>query len=384
MFKKLLKIVLTITSFMTICLWIIFVGSKYNDSVDQTEYNIEDNYTQINIPIHINNNHDYHKVISYFNDVSKELDIPFLKRAYYQGNERTQSGHINYQKTVNNVTFETNKISDSLLDKNFKMHLKNNHVYATEPVGDQVQIPKYGSLNFTIKTISAHTKPHTREGTFFIQTKNPKMIDIFQAKLSAQFNSGFNIKTNKNDFNSIIIPETLPNNSGEIFQVTITMTIFQIVLIIIYCLSLSYEIGVYRLLGYKVGAIISYLILPYILLGSFLGFIVGLIGVLTTNQYDLLKLNIAVLCLVILISIGVVFLIVFALQKLSTNRMLIKINYSKVIFLLLYLFKGIIMTFILLSVLPVSELGYQYINNTSTKDLKVYSDYEVFSNCNRL
>lgn len=378
MFKKLLKIVLTITSFMTICLWIIFVVSKYNDSVDQTEYNIEDNYTQINIPIHINNNHDYHKVISYFNDVSKELDIPFLKRAYYQGNERTQAGHINYQKTVNNVTFETNKISDSLLDKNFKMHLKNNHVYATEPVGDQVQIPKYGSLNFTIKTISAHTKPHTREGTFFIQTKNPKMIDIFQAKLSAQFNSGFNIKTNKNDFNSVIIPETLPNNSGEIFQVTITMTIFQIVLIIIYCLSLSYEIGVCRLLGYKVGAIIIYLILPYILLGSFLGFIVGLIGVLTTNQYDLLKLNIAVLCLVILISIGVVFLTVFALQKLPTNRMLIKINYSKVIFLLLYLFKGIIMTFILLSVLPVSELGYQYINNTSTKDLKVYSDYAVF------
>ena len=72
------------------------------------------------------------------------------------------------------------------------------------------------------------------------------------------------------------------------------------------------------------------------------------------------------------------FLTVFALQKLSTNRMLIKINYSKVIFLLLYLFKGIIMTFILLSVLPVSELGYQYINNTSTKDLKVYSDYAVF------
>lgn len=133
------------------------------------------------------------------------------------------------------------------------------------------------------------------------------MIDIFQAKLSAQFNSGFNIKTNKNDFNSIIIPKTLPNNSGEIFQATITMTIFQIVLIIIYCLSLSYEIGVYRLLGYKVGAIISQLILPYILLGPFLGFIVGLIGVLTTNQYDLLKLNIAVLCLVILISIGVVF-----------------------------------------------------------------------------
>lgn len=42
-FKKLLKIILTITSFMTICLWIIFVGSKYNDSVNQTEYNIEDN-----------------------------------------------------------------------------------------------------------------------------------------------------------------------------------------------------------------------------------------------------------------------------------------------------------------------------------------------------
>lgn len=57
MFKKLLKIVLSITSFMTVCLWIIFVGSKYNDSVDHTEYNLESNYTQINIPIHINNNH---------------------------------------------------------------------------------------------------------------------------------------------------------------------------------------------------------------------------------------------------------------------------------------------------------------------------------------
>ena len=81
MFKKLLKIVLTITSFMTICLWIIFVGSKYNDSVDQTEYNIEDNYTQINIPIHINNSHDYHKVISYFNDVSKKTRYSIFKKS---------------------------------------------------------------------------------------------------------------------------------------------------------------------------------------------------------------------------------------------------------------------------------------------------------------
>ena len=205
------------------------------------------------------------------------------------------------------MTFEANKITDSLLDKNFKMNFKNNHVYATDPVGNQVKIRKYGSLNFTIKTLSPHTKPRTREGTFFIQTKSPKMIDSFQEKLSAKFNSGFHIHTNRNDFNSIIIPDTLPNDSGEIVQVTITMTIFQIILIIIYCLSFSYEIGVYRLLGYKVGAIISQLILPYILLGSFLGFMVGLIGVLTINQYDLLKLHIAVLCLVILISIGVVF-----------------------------------------------------------------------------
>ena len=134
MFKKLLKVILTITSFMTICLWIIFVGSKYNDSVNQTEYNIEDNYTQINIPLHINNNRDYHKVINDFQNISKELDIPFLKRAYYQGNERTKDGNINYQKPVYNVTFEANKITDSLLDKNFKMNFKNNHVYATDPV----------------------------------------------------------------------------------------------------------------------------------------------------------------------------------------------------------------------------------------------------------
>ena len=377
-FKKLLKVVLTITSFMTICLWIIFIGSKYNDSVNQTEYNIEDNYTQINIPLHINNNRDYHKVINYFQNISKELDIPFLKRAYYQGNERTKDGGINYQKPVYNVTFEANKITDSLLDKNFKMHFKNNHVYATDPVGNQVKIRKYGSLNFTIKTLSPHTKPRTREGTFFIQTKSPQMIDSFQEKLSAKFNSGFHIQTNRNDFNSIIIPDTLPNDSGEIVQVTITMTIFQIILIVIYCLSFSYEIGVYRLLGYKVGSIINHLILPYIFLGLFLGFIVGFMGVLITNQYELLRLNIAVLCILILISIGVVFLTVFALQKLPTNRMLIKINYSKVIFLNLYLVKGIIMTFILLSAVPLGKLGSQYINNISNKDLSVYSDYAVF------
>lgn len=90
------------------------------------------------------------------------------------------------------------------------------------------------------------------------------MIDSFQEKLSVKFNSGFHIKTNQNDFNSIIIPETLPNASGEIVQVTITMSIFQIILVIIYCLSFSYEIVIYRLLGYKVGSIINHLILPYI------------------------------------------------------------------------------------------------------------------------
>lgn len=101
-------------------------------------------------------------------------------------------------------------------------------------------------------------------------------------------------------------------------------------------------------------------------------------GVLIKNQYELLRLNIAVLCIFILISIGVVFLTVFALQKLPTNRMLIKINYSKVIFLSLYLVKGIIMTFILLSAVPLGKLGSQYINNISNKDLSVYSDYAVF------
>ena len=277
------------------------------------------------------------------------------------------------------MTFEANKIIDSLLDKNFKMHFKNNHVYATDPMGNQEKIRKYGSLNFTIKTISPHTKPRTREGTFFIQTKNPQMIDSFQEKLSVKFNSGFHIKTNQNDFNSIIIPETLPNASGEIVQVTITMSIFQIILVIIYCLSFSYEIVIYRLLGYKVGSIINHLILPYIFLGLFLGFIVCFMGVLITNQYELLRLNIAVLCILILISIGVVFLTVFALQKLPTNRMLIKINYSKVIFLILYLVKGIIVTFILLSAAPLCKLGSQYINNISNKDLTIYSDYAVLS-----
>lgn len=72
------------------------------------------------------------------------------------------------------------------------------------------------------------------------------------------------------------------------------------------------------------------------------------------------------------------FLTVFALQKLPTNRMLININYSKVIFLSLYLVKGIIMTFILLSAVPFGKLGSQYINNISNKDLSVYSDYAVF------
>lgn len=98
-----------------------------------------------------------------------------------------------------------------------------------------------------------------------------------------------------------------------------------------------------------------------------------------TNQYELLRLNIAVLCILILISIGVVFLTVFALQKLPTNRMLIKINYSKVIFLILYLVKGIIVTFILLSAAPLCKLGSQYINNISNKDLTIYSDYAVLS-----
>lgn len=64
--------------------------------------------------------------------------------------------------------------------------------------------------------------------------------------------------------------------------------------------------------------------------------------------------------------------------------MLIKINYSKVIFLSLYLVKGIIMTFILLSAVPLGKLGSQYINNISTKTYQFTQIMQFFSNRNRL
>lgn len=378
MFKQFLRVVLVITSAVTILLWLLFMTDQHNKVMNQDRSNLNNFYIQLGLPLKSTSDLKYKKIVADISKISKLLNIPFLKIASYKGHGLGPKT-VDYSKTVDDTVFEVSDLDSSALAKSFKVKLRNGHEYSTKYSKSRVPLVKYGIADFTIKRIDIYKSPQTREGLFYLQTQDITGVRKFRRILSKKLNKDLGVKLTENDFN----PSTVPNldQSGPVNfqQLAITMTFFQLVLIIIYCLSISRDLGIYRLLGYSIVSALKKTTMPLLLLGSGIGVIPALILAIVNKHYELIWPLISLACLVMVVLGLVIFLIAFILNILPTSRLLIKRTYAKATFVVVYVVKGILLTFVLSSALPLGDLMYQSIvANVNDNKSAVYNDYAVF------
>lgn len=377
MFKKFLKLLLIITSTVTILLWQLFLIEQHNNIINQSRSNLSGAYIQLGLPIKATTNKKYQKIVTAISKTSEQLKIPFLKMSSYKGHG-LGSKKVNYAKRIDDTTFEVSNLNSSALANIFKIKLKNNNVYSTKKFKNSILLKKYGSNDFTIKKLNIASPPQTKEGLFYLQTQDIAKVKMFRKVLSKRLNNDFNIKLNETNFKIAEVPTLEQSNSINFRQLAITMTFFELVLILIYCLSISRVLGIYRLLGYSIIATLKQTVLLWLIIGSGIGFLLTAISEILNKHYEIIWPIFSLTIFITLVLSFIIFIIAILLKILPTSRLLIKRSYAKVTFAFLYIIKGILLTFILMSAIPLGELVYQYIiTNTNNKSL-VYSDYGVF------
>ena len=378
MFKRILKGVLIITSSVLVCLWLIFFISVHSDNIIQKENNLDSAYTSLTLPLKITSNREYRQIVKSIDETSRQLNVPYVKRSWYQGHG-LGNYRVNYAQTVDDITFEVSNMSHTALQANFDVALEKNKTYSTKRIRNAVQIKKYGRVDFTIKQLRLDEKaPLTREGDFFIQTKNPITMKHFRKLLASKINRNFRQNFEEKEFLPVVAPTSLSSETLSFRQIALVMTFFQVVLILIYCLSLSFELGVHRLLGFSISTTVGKSIAPLIIFGSILSFCGGSFWLLYIEKPDFIVLLSQITIVLTTLELFFSYGIMLILQTIPTNRLLIKRQYSIRVFLSLYLIKGIIFTLILMTALPVGNLAYQYLKLGSAPKGGHYSDYGIF------
>lgn len=378
MFKQFLKSVLVITSTTTVFLWLFFMINQHNIVKNQSRINLDSFYIQLGLPIKATTNEEYRKILVDISKTGKELNVPFLKMASYKGNG-LNSKTVDYAKYVDDTVFEVSNLKTSALSKLFNIKLEDGKEYSTKKLKNKVSLIKYSNADFTIKEISTRKLPVTREGIFYLQTLDFNVVKKFRKVLSKKLNTDLGIKLTEQDFKAAALPSVDQSSLINFRQLAITITFFQLIVIMIYCLSITRELGIYRLLGYTVVATLKHVALPWLILGSGIGFVLASIFELTKRHYELIWPMFSLTCMLMIAFSLVIYLVAMLLKVLPTSRLLIKRTYAKTAFILLYITKGILLTFVLASALPLGDLMYQYlITSSSNNESSVYNDYATF------
>ncbi|BDR59761.1 hypothetical protein [Lactobacillus xylocopicola] len=378
MFKQFLKWVLVITSAVTVFLWLFFMIDRHNNVMNQSKNNLDNFYIQLGLPIKATTNAKYKKIVDDISETSKQLNIPFLKRTNYKGGG-LKTKKVDYAKYIDDTVFEVSDLNSSDLANIFKIKLKNGNEYSTKNLKDSVPLIKYGNADFTVKKINARKLPEIREGLFYLQTLDITAVEKFRKLLSKKLNKDLGTKLSERDFKVVEVPNVDESSSIDFRQLAITMTFFQLIVIMIYCLSISRELGIYRLLGYTIATTLKQIAMPWLILGSGIGFTLTLIPELVNRHFEMLWPLFSLTCMIMIIFSLVIFVVAVLLKVLPTSRLLIKRTYAKIAFILLYIMKGILLTFVLASALPLGNLMYQYVTmSVSDKKSSVYDDYATF------
>lgn len=165
---------------------IIFTTNSQESLISgaKNQFKLDNNYTEFVIPHELSFRDQYPQVINKLNQVSKETNVNYLKRQYFQG-ARYHNSKLDFSQNLNQVNFQVANTTSSKIFNNFNL---------PEKIVDK----KVSNLNnsidglfFQITPIAETVKKHANvEGEYYLETKNPKKYQQFLTLLAAKLSNG--------------------------------------------------------------------------------------------------------------------------------------------------------------------------------------------------
>ncbi|KLI74638.1 bacteriocin-associated integral membrane protein [Lacticaseibacillus zeae DSM 20178 = KCTC 3804] len=376
MFKKILKVTLLISVAIVASTWLVYLTEKHTTVMIRQISNIDDQHLSLSLPIQPTNDNDYQRVVKSISETATEMKLPVLKRTWYQGHGN-EHGPVQYHRNVSDLTFESSQLTTTPLAKKFNMRFQNGKIYTTKNIANTESLRKYGNLDVTVKELNPRIISATREGDFFVETKDPKALVRFQKRLCTKLNERLHFDLSPSDFIAAPIPLVINSYLSDIQQIALSMSVFLFIFIIVSVLSLSYEIGVLRHLGYDVRSTFIQIIGPQIFWGNLTVLLFGVILFKMTDP-KLMMPSLIVITICFLIEAIFAYTIMLITHQIPLSSILVKRTFSKRTFIGLYVLKGILLSFILLTILPLGDLAYQSLKVNTARDRSALKDYAVF------
>ena len=380
MYKKILKMCFILVNIIAASLWLVYIISQYNNTEATKEFDLTNDYAQLGFPKYQTTNDDYRKQLKAIQKTSDELNVPYMKRTYYLGSG-TNYEEYDYNRHTQNVLFEVSDLNTTALKNNFGINFENGEKYSTKDLDGVKHLKKYSNVDFTIEQISLKKSPFSREGVFFIQTHDVEIINKYLSGLRYNYNKAFKTHYNINDFKPAqiyTVSDDLSLDSEGIKSMAKTMMIFQMAFFIIYSISFIYEIGVYKLLGYRTLMILKKILLPELISSFIFVLIIGTIYELVNNDISIVWNSFSVLVLILTAEIAYSLLLIAALQHISTNMLLIKRSYTGYLFKVSFVVKGILLIYLLSAALPLADVEYQLMKTVKEPQVTSYKKYTNF------
>ncbi len=148
---------------------------NYQQAVQQAEkeYNLNSDFYSFQFPNVVNSNSEYKERIKDLNWVADKVGVNYLKRVRFSGFKKVNN-KLDYNQSVQKVKFQISAVKPTKVMKNFG---KSPAIITKSSKNLDNKIPGYSVMIEPIKD-SLNT-PQSREGTFFIETKNKQKIHQF-------------------------------------------------------------------------------------------------------------------------------------------------------------------------------------------------------------
>ena len=380
MYKKSLKILFVVINIIVVST--VFVCLIKQDNIKQTEreFDMTKEYTMIKFPQYTINTQDYIKELKAIEKTSKELNIPYVKRTYYFGSGIDYKNY-NYSNNFRKVLFESNTLRKSGLSKKFGVNFKDNMIYSTEKNINAIKIKKYSDVDFTIKHISLVKKPISREGIFFIKTKDSFQINKFYKYLCLNYNNLFSTKYTLNSFKPKMIYPTsqdLMLDNGNMHSILIALIVFQVIVFLTYILVFSNDNIIYRLLGLSTSEIIQRIVIKQLIYSCFFAVFSWALYELITNRIQLIGKSLFIILILLMIETFISYVFFKFLNKIPLHLLVRSIRYSKYILGIVFSLKGILLGIVALGIFPIINAQYDFINSANSLTSQPYSKYATF------
>lgn len=362
MYKKILRIFLTLTNLLIAFLAIYLVISTDNNAKILQRTILDESFTQIGLPKYPTSNSEYQKIVQAFQDTSKELNIPIIKKIGYQG-----AGGNEF------INFEVSNLSTTSLSQNFNQHFQNGKTYSTKKLSNSMPLQKYGDVDFTVKPLS---KNGNREGLFYIESIQTSSVKAFQKLLCKNINTSLHSHYQPKNFTSYTLPtddDVWTIDYSWIQTALISLIIFQIFFYFVYLLSSAHELGIFKLTGHSSLFAFKKLILLELTIGFLIPLSSLLIYIPFSKRGTIFIPAVKLLAFFFIGEVIISFVLIFLAQQISIKKLLQGFTSSKGIFYTLFITKGILLVYIILNFLPIAQAELSFISSVPKNS--IYQNY---------